>query len=105
MTDQVPAEMLRRTIEVTDANAAFFDAAFFVPLFFAGFADALGIRMPLCFFAIESSPGFGMWMLARASGLQAACVAFMIGRPGRAERESEKDKSMGMQVEVRWSVA
>ena len=26
-TDQVPAEMLRRNIEVTDANAAFFDAA------------------------------------------------------------------------------
>jgi hypothetical protein len=26
-TDQVPAEMLRRSIEVTDANAAFFDAA------------------------------------------------------------------------------
>jgi len=26
-TDQVPAELLRRNIEVTDANAAFFDAA------------------------------------------------------------------------------
>jgi len=34
-------------------DAAFFDAAFFVPLFFAGFADALGIRMPLCFFASQ----------------------------------------------------
>ena len=26
-TDQVPAEMLKRSIEVTDSNAAFFDAA------------------------------------------------------------------------------